>query len=58
MDGFSLPQVDPVKAFATLVLAGAVAAVLIHLYDVKLAPSIRGLEAKAFSTKTVDQSGG
>jgi len=58
MSNFELPHVDPLKAFAVLMLSGAVAALLIHLYDVKVAPSLRGVEAKLLKTPVVDQSGG
>ncbi len=58
MDGFQLPHVDPIKAFAILILAGAVAAAVIHVYDVYGAPTLRGFESKILKTPVVESQGG
>lgn len=47
MNTIELSSISPVKAFAIVVAGGALAALLIYMYDSTIAPAINGLTTKA-----------
>lgn len=53
MAEIDLSNVDTVKAFFSILLGAALAAVLIYIYDTSIAPQITKLESSAGLNKTV-----